>query len=752
MMPHSMASSTGSNHGSVSFEDATWSSRLDLKLPNLENDSIKFGRFNKLKVNTSAIGRTFPNFPDAVGESESESGVSINLGRAPGRRDFEQSPSPKPRSVPVTSLLSNNNTLDLGHPSPSHPTPITSINRDSGCQKSVSPQLPPHITDIHHKSGRRTTPSPILAAVLEGIKDLDNHVKRQVNMFQPYVTDADDSTNNTRNTNNTKNRTRDSRFTQNMAASPNVSSKRQQQPAATSINQHQPAPTFANAVHTYPHASTSNVPAHTYEHAPASNSRNNTFDVSAPSNAPAHTYEPARQDASRAHTYQNASAFNAPAHTYQPAPQVAAPTQSHQQHVSTSTPITTYEPVANFNNGVPTQHSFAIPTGGSNSSSNTLTNDVPLVAHSGRVHSRQRSNDFVEAAMSGPIYSIPMPDNEQDLYQLIQLLQRRVGKAEGEVFELKARNARLNNELAEADYRMEQRNKSCATEVNDFRDQYMVANERYLGLQHKYKQTCISKQNISKELEALETEHKLLKTRYAELVNAETPTRASVHVHEDVSPIKDIQYHNRKQSSTGKPVATPVSPETQRQTRKQRSTGNAAASSIYDSPEHDTQHHTRKQRSTGNASVAAHPVLSSSARHVLDSLCPEHNTKNCTLCTRVTSFGDKTSGGAPIRSGNPVPVSARMPVTTSYEDDVTMRPSQPPVNALAITIKSVEDEIAHLKLKHSKLSTQYNSLDASLGRTERRRLGKELESVLQELDFKADQVYNLYDVLEGFGH
>ncbi|KAK5696318.1 hypothetical protein LTS12_028583, partial [Elasticomyces elasticus] len=40
-------------------------------------------------------------------------------------------------------------------------------------------------------------------------------------------------------------------------------------------------------------------------------------------------------------------------------------------------------------------------------------------------------------------------------------------------------------------------------------------------------------------------------------------------------------------------------------------------------------------------------------------------------------------------------------------------------------------------------------LDASLGKRQRKTLGEKIEKLLREVDMKADQIYALYDVLEG---
>jgi Centrosome microtubule-binding domain of Cep57 len=142
------------------------------------------------------------------------------------------------------------------------------------------------------------------------------------------------------------------------------------------------------------------------------------------------------------------------------------------------------------------------------------------------------------------------------------------------------------------------------------------------------------------------------------------------------------------------------------------------------------------------------PVLSATARQVLDGLC-EHNRKNCTICLRLASFDTKLASKTTIQIQKPVPVSQRAPSPVPYEDEPTLRPAVAPGVALATVLKGLEDEVAHLKMKHSEVQQAYMEHDASLGRRERKAMKAELESLLGKIESKSDQIYALYDVLEG---
>lgn len=141
--------------------------------------------------------------------------------------------------------------------------------------------------------------------------------------------------------------------------------------------------------------------------------------------------------------------------------------------------------------------------------------------------------------------------------------------------------------------------------------------------------------------------------------------------------------------------------------------------------------------------------LPESEQRALDS-ATQHNKKNCTVCKRVIP-GDATCDHTheTVQIPKPVPVSERMPEPSVYNEEPTLRPAQSPPVALASVLKSLEDELSHLKMQLATYQGAYNKLDASLGKRQRKTLGEKIEKLLREVDMKADQIYALYDVLEG---
>ena len=93
--------------------------------------------------------------------------------------------------------------------------------------------------------------------------------------------------------------------------------------------------------------------------------------------------------------------------------------------------------------------------------------------------------------------------------------------------------------------------------------------------------------------------------------------------------------------------------------------------------------------------------------------------------------------------------SNRLQETGPYEDEPTVRPSQPPGLALATVIKCFEDEIAKLKEELARYQEQYSNHNPALSKRRRKFAFEKMETTLRAIDAKSDQLYSLYDVLEG---
>lgn len=143
--------------------------------------------------------------------------------------------------------------------------------------------------------------------------------------------------------------------------------------------------------------------------------------------------------------------------------------------------------------------------------------------------------------------------------------------------------------------------------------------------------------------------------------------------------------------------------------------------------------------------------VSAGAETVLDDI-KYHNGQNCTVCHQLIQRDEDHNHGETkrtIKVPKPIPVSQRMPEPDVYNEEPTLRPSQPPTQALATVIKCLEDELRHLKIKLSQYQDLYNSHDAALSKRQRKDCGRKIEGLLKDVDVKADQIYALYDALEG---
>ena len=152
------------------------------------------------------------------------------------------------------------------------------------------------------------------------------------------------------------------------------------------------------------------------------------------------------------------------------------------------------------------------------------------------------------------------------------------------------------------------------------------------------------------------------------------------------------------------------------------------------------------------ANIEEIPAVTKEAQKVLEGLA-NHNGQNCTVCTRFVKRGEDHSHAETVKETikipKPVPVSERTLKTSDNEDDHTIRPSQAPSLALATVMKGLEDELDHLKIQFGKYQILYNGHNPALSKRSRKSVQQKMEGLLRAIDVKSDQIYALYDVLEG---
>ncbi|CAF9910390.1 MAG: hypothetical protein ALECFALPRED_006584 [Alectoria fallacina] len=146
------------------------------------------------------------------------------------------------------------------------------------------------------------------------------------------------------------------------------------------------------------------------------------------------------------------------------------------------------------------------------------------------------------------------------------------------------------------------------------------------------------------------------------------------------------------------------------------------------------------------------PELTKEAQDVLTGLA-KHDGQHCTVCKRVIRHDEhhehRASASEAIKIPKPVPVSERMPKPSPNEEDPTIRPAQAPGLALAVVMKGLEDELTHLKIELAQYQALHNGHDPALSKRKRKSVYQKIEILLKAIEVKADQVYALYDVLEG---
>jgi hypothetical protein len=119
----------------------------------------------------------------------------------------------------------------------------------------------------------------------------------------------------------------------------------------------------------------------------------------------------------------------------------------------------------------------------------------------------------------------------------------------------------------------------------------------------------------------------------------------------------------------------------------------------------------------------------------------DHDNANCSVCRREGI----TNATEDFRVPKLVAVSSRMP----DDVDATMRPARSPKEALALVVKEIKDERAHLHMELAIMRAMLESHDVSLGNRKRREINDSIQDLLRRLEIKDTQIYNLYDVLEG---
>lgn len=95
------------------------------------------------------------------------------------------------------------------------------------------------------------------------------------------------------------------------------------------------------------------------------------------------------------------------------------------------------------------------------------------------------------------------------------------------------------------------------------------------------------------------------------------------------------------------------------------------------------------------------------------------------------------------------PAEGVITIESRYEEEPTIRPSQPPARALASVIQGLEEELSRSKQQFAHYQNVYNQQNPTTGKRARHSMKEKMEALLEDIDVKADYIYSLYDVIEG---
>ena len=213
-----------------------------------------------------------------------------------------------------------------------------------------------------------------------------------------------------------------------------------------------------------------------------------------------------------------------------------------------------------------------------------------------------------------------------------------------------------------------------------------------------------------------------------------------------VDPTKDIGDDLVKTDNTQQETSHSILSNTSR--RRRRRSAPVELTSAFTVP--DLLDHTKAAEANFKTGASS----ANQQHHTQPSEIP-HEPKDCTICRP----------DAPIPSAVPVNEHPLPNGTVDNEIgndndhdasaanaaaiDTTLRPAQPPLEALSYVLKIISDEITHLKLELRTAETAYSSLDPAIGQRKRKALHSRICKLLSAIEARSEMLYKLHDVLEG---
>lgn len=157
--------------------------------------------------------------------------------------------------------------------------------------------------------------------------------------------------------------------------------------------------------------------------------------------------------------------------------------------------------------------------------------------------------------------------------------------------------------------------------------------------------------------------------------------------------------------------------------------------------DHPTQQSVDELKRSRRSTRTAQPDVTSG--FILPDITMRAININPSASTHATTGG--TSHKQTITVPRPTPVSERLPT----DEDATVRPAQSPAIALAVVLKGFEDEVSVLRTQLAEHYAIYHQHDPSLSKRKRKAVHEGILALLAAIERRSDEIYALYDVLEG---
>lgn len=384
---------------------------------------------------------------------------------------------------------------------------------------------------------------------------------------------------------------------------------------------------------------------------------------------------------------------------------------------------------------------------------------------------RQISNN---AATHGSISGIAVPLDEKDLYLAIQALQAQVTQLKNEKDQKEQIYAAaqhqietLEAEVASADQRSSdlqqelRMHKTCLAQIEALRNELASANLRNSELAQQL--TSVRAETSRYESES---RNKIDELQYV----VSSAERQRISLEAEIRTVRDEMKTCKDTESTCRTQVKDLQAETYRayarvsaleeliagfKEEKSRREDSDSAFGDEEKSEVNTLKHqlTQSAKEVDNAYKQLHTAAST-----IDTLQKEYvklrqqfdQQGHLKPSQETAQQTHKQAVQQPLESveQNNVLNPDKAQDEDQYEDELTLRPCQPPSVALRSVIDRLEKELVDEKLRLTEATREYNEQIAGYRGRSRRSLKERVEWLVVSVDAKAEVIYDLHDVLE----